>query len=183
MSKDFWVFAYGSLIWQPGFAYEEARQARLYGWHRAMCILSIHYRGRPDAPGLVLGLDRGGSCLGLAYRVKAAEADAVRQYLFEREMISGVYEPRTLPVHLGGGVRVASHAFVARRDHQQYAGPLSLDQAARLIRQGSGSTGTCRDYLATTVAHLDALNLPDWGLRRLLERVDASEARITPACG
>lgn len=172
MEDDFWVFAYGSLIWRPGFNFEEARPAILRGWHRAMCILSTHYRGCPDAPGLVLGLDRGGSCRGLAYRIAPTNASSVRQYLHEREMITGVYDPRFTPVNLADGRRVPAYVFIAKRSHTQYAGPLSPSAAAALIRQGKGCTGSCRDYLATTVAHLDALGLPDKALHTLLHMVD-----------
>lgn len=173
--QPLWVFAYGSLIWHPGFPFEEALPARLHGWHRAMCILSVHYRGQPDMPGLVLGLDRGGCCRGLAYRVAASEAVAVCRYLHEREMVNGVYQPRVVPVNLADGRRVAGYVFIARRDHSQYAGPLGLDRAARLIRQGCGLRGSSRDYLASTVAHLDALGLGDQALHRLLRHVDADQ--------
>ena len=172
MDEYFWVFAYGSLMWQPGFAYDEAVPAKLHGWHRAMCLLSLHYRGTAEAPGLVLGLDRGGSCQGIAFRTDATKGEAVRAYLHEREMITGVYRPRLAPVRLADGRRVSAYTFVARRDHPQYAGQLARPQAVALIRQGVGGKGTCRDYLATTVAHLDALHLHDENLHGLLRQVD-----------
>jgi len=172
MDGNFWVFGYGSLIWQPGFAYEEARAARLHGWHRAMCILSTHYRGTPEAPGLVLGLDRGGSCKGIAFRVAPELAEAVRQYLHDREMITQVYAPRTSPLCLDDGRKVAGYMFPVRRDHQQYVGGLTPEQAVALIRQGQGHGGSSRDYLANTVHHLETLGLPDPALRRLLRMVD-----------
>lgn len=173
MAEDFWVFAYGSLIWRPGFVYEEAAQGTLRGWHRAMCILSTRYRGCPEVPGLVLGLDHGGSCRGIAYRVAAARAAAVYKYLDDREMISGVYRPRFAPVSLVDGRRVPGYVFIARRDHCQYAGPLRPEQAVALIRQGKGREGSSRDYLANTVAHLEALGLHDKSLHQLLRLVDA----------
>jgi cation transport protein ChaC len=169
---DFWVFAYGSLIWQPGFDPVEVVPARLYGWHRAMCILSTRYRGRPEVPGLVLGLDHGGSCHGLAYRAAAGQAAAVRQSLDAREMLGGVYTPRFAPVRLADGRRVAAYVYIARRDHRQYAGSLSLEKMAELIRQGIGSRGSSRDYLASTVTQLVALGLRDRTLERLLRMVD-----------
>jgi cation transport protein ChaC len=174
MDENFWVFAYGSLIWQPGFDYVEACKATLNGWHRAMCILSTHYRGCAETPGLVLGLDRGGSCRGLAYRVADDQAEAVQGYLHDREMITGVYRPCFMRLRLQDGRQVSGYAFVARRDHAQYAGPLGPDKAAQLIRQGNGCTGSSRDYLASTVAHLDALGLHDESLRHLLHLVDAA---------
>ena len=172
MSDDFWVFAYGSLIWQPGFEYAESCAATLYGWHRAMCILSTHYRGSPETPGLVLGLDRGGSCHGLAYRVAAEQAEQVQTYLYDREMVGGVYLPKFLRLRLRDERKVLGYVFVAKRDHAQYAGPLSPGEAVRLIRQGTGRTGSSRDYLASTVAHLAALGLNDAALERLLRLVD-----------
>lgn len=180
MDDDFWVFAYGSLMWRPGFDFEEAIPATLYGWHRSMCILSTHYRGCPDAPGLVLGLDRGGSCRGLAYRVTAAKAPEVRQYLHEREMINGVYDARFAPVDLTDGRRIDAYVFIARRDHVQYAGLLDPREAATLIRQGKGCGGSCRDYLAATVAHLDQLGLRDKALHHLLSVVDGTLPSVAP---
>jgi cation transport protein ChaC len=174
MTDSFWVFAYGSLMWRPGFDYDETLPGYLFGWHRAMCILSTRYRGCPERPGLVLGLDRGGSCKGLVYRVAGSEGPSVRRYLHEREMLTGVYTPRFAPVRLVDGRRVSAYVFTARPDHRQYAGRLSLEQAAELIRQGNGSVGSSRDYLASTVAHLDALGVPDQALRQLLRLVDSA---------
>ncbi|PKU26189.1 gamma-glutamylcyclotransferase [Telmatospirillum siberiense] len=172
MDGSFWVFAYGSLIWQPGFEFAEVRKATLSGWHRAMCILSTHYRGSAETPGLVLGLDHGGSCRGLAYRIAEDKVESVRGYLQEREMVSGVYVPKFIRLRLQDGRDVRGYVFVARRDHKQYAGSLPPERAAQLIHQGRGSTGSSRDYLASTVAHLDRLGLHDKALRRLLDLVD-----------
>ncbi len=169
---NFWVFAYGSLIWRPDFPYVEGVPGRLYGWHRCMCIRSIHYRGRPEQPGLVLGLDRGGSCRGLAFRIAADQAQTVRRTLDERELITGVYDARYVPLTLDDGRRVTSYVFIARRDHHQYAGALSSEEAAAMIRQGRGRCGSSRDYLANTVRHLDILGLGDASLARLLLLVD-----------
>lgn len=166
----FWVFAYGSLMWRPDFPHAEIRSARLKGYHRAMCILSNHYRGTSRRPGLVLGLDRGGSCVGRAFRVEPNDVETVKRTLFEREMITGVYTPRFVPVMLDDGRRVIAWAFVARRDHAQYVPP-DPDRAVALIRQGIGSAGSSRDYLACTVAEMDRLGIRDGALHRLLRRV------------
>ena len=176
---QFWVFAYGSLLWNPDFAFEEAAPARLHGWHRRMCILSIRYRGQPDRPGLVLGLDRGGCCRGLVYRIAAERSATVRRNLEARELITGVYHPLFLPTRLDDGRRVAAFAFVARRDHPQYAGRMPPERAAQLIRQGVGGNGSSRDYLADTVCHLNALGLPDGPLTRLLRLVDQAACAPT----
>lgn len=172
--RDIWIFAYGSLIWDPGFACRERVPARLWGYHRAMCVYSHVWRGTPARPGLVLGLDRGGSCRGIALRVAGAEAGAVIEYLEARERVTEVYFARTVPVTLGGGARrrrVAALTYVADRGHRQYAGKLPAAQAARLIRAGRGRGGGNVDYLDTTVRHLAELGIPDAPLSRLARLV------------
>ena len=171
--RDFWVFGYGSLIWRPGFAHVEGRPAMLHGYHRRFCVYSKRYRGTPDCPGLVLGLARGGSCRGLAYRVPAAEGEPVMDYLYEREMVTGVYNPRWLKVRLDNGREVAAAGFVVDTAHAQYAGRLSYPEMARLIRQGEGGRGSCIEYLRNTVEHLDALDMHDHALHQLLRQVEA----------
>lgn len=167
-----WVFAYGSLMWRPDFCPAETRPARLAGWHRSMCILSTVYRGTPERPGLVLGLDRGGSCLGRALRVEPECWPEIKAQLDARELITGVYLPRFLPVRLDDGRRVPAYAFVCDRAHRQYWSG-STEQAVDLIRQGHGRSGPARDYLASTVEHLRALGIAAGSLHRLLSQVDA----------
>ncbi len=169
--KDFWVFGYGSLMWHPGFPHLEVRTALLRGYHRRFCVYSIRYRGTPEIPGLVLGLDRGGACRGLAYRVPAADGAEVMDYLHEREMVTGVYIPSWLKVETPmGPIRAAS--FVVDRDHAQYTGRLSIEETARLIRQGCGQQGPCLDYLANTVRHLESLGLGGGSLKQLLRYLE-----------
>lgn len=170
--RDFWVFGYGSLIWSPGFDFDESISATLHGWHRAMCILSTHYRGCAKTPGLVLGLDRGGCCRGVAFRVAAARAEAVRAYLDARELVTNVYEPRTVSLRLADGRRVRGYVFTSRRGHEQHIGRLPSENAAAMIRQGVGVSGSSRDYLAATVETLDRLGMRDAALHRLLQLVD-----------
>ena len=168
---DVWVFAYGSLMWNPDFTPRESVPARLFGWRRALCILSTIYRGTEDRPGLVLGLDRGGSCLGRALRVAAAHWPEVKARLDARELPTQVYLPRFLPVRLDDGRVVAAYAYVVDRDHHQYwRGDRA--EAVRLLRQGCGKGGTARDYLAQTVAHLDDLGIRSGALHALLAAVD-----------
>ncbi|MCP5366470.1 MAG: gamma-glutamylcyclotransferase [Hyphomicrobiales bacterium] len=169
---DIWVFGYGSLMWHPGFDHVEARPALLRGYHRALCIYSTQYRGRPGAPGLVLGLDRGGSCMGRAFRIAAMDRAAALAYLDAREMTQDTYMPRDLPVVLDDGRRVAAHCYVVRRDRPQYTGKLTLEQTVALVRQGEGWRGTAREYLANTVAHLDAMGIADGPLHRILRAVE-----------
>lgn len=163
----YWVFGYGSLMWDPGFAFAERQLARLYGYHRRFCLYSHRYRGTPDAPGLVLGLDRGGSCRGVAYRIADADIPAVKAYLWEREMVSNAYRPLMLPVALGDGERVAAQCFVIDPCHCQYAGRLDLDLTARLIATSEGERGPNIVYLENTVEHLRAVGVRDRALEQL----------------
>lgn len=169
---NLYVFGYGSLIWKPGFPYAAMHPALLRGFHRRFCIWSRRYRGTPEAPGLVLGLDRGGACRGLAFRVPGVEAPEVLDYLQRREMPSAeeaVYERRMLPVTLldSCGRRVVrAVAFVANRAHASYCRP-GAELAAATIARGVGQMGPNRDYLLNTVAHLRAMGVRDAGLDRI----------------
>lgn len=166
-------------MWNPGFEHLEARPALLHGYHRAFCIHSYNYRGTRARPGLVLGLDRGGACRGMALRVAAARADAVMAYLYEREMTERVYHHRQLRVRTPAG-SVTAHAFVVDRRHAQYAGALSLDEAAGHILRGHGKRGPNRDYLESTVRHLEDMGIADGPLHRLRDRVAALGAKTGP---
>jgi cation transport protein ChaC len=173
--SDVWIFAYGSLMWDPGFPYEEARPALLKGYHRALCLYSTRYRGTPEKPGLVLGLDRGGACRGIAYRVAARHVDEAMKYLWEREMVTRAYRCSAVTIHLATGA-VKARAFIVDRKHKPYAGKLSADELAQLVAQGHGQRGPCRAYLENTVRHLDQLGVPDKGLHDLLQKVRALSA-------
>jgi cation transport protein ChaC len=170
--QEFWVFGYGSLMWRPGFPHEETQPALLRGYHRSMCILSIRYRGTPEKPGLVLGLEEGGECMGRAYRVAPENIPDAVTYLRERELVTGVYLERTLPVILEDGRVVDTYGFIADKDHVQYKGALTDREAAEIILAGHGQEGPARDYLANTVGHLEALGIHDVDLVRLLTIVD-----------
>jgi cation transport protein ChaC len=170
-SKPRWVFGYGSLMWNAGFATPETKAARLHGWHRAFCIYSEHYRGTPDKPGLILGLLPGGACRGLAHRLPLKQYDAVRRYLWTREIDNdGVYEEEVRPIHLADGRTVEALVYLADRAHRQFAGKLSLSKALCLVRQGHGATGSNLDYVLNTVAHLRELGLRDPSLEELARR-------------
>ena len=168
---DLWVFAYGSLMWDPGFAVLEQRLGVLRGYHRRFCIYSVRYRGTPEAPGLVLGLDHGGACRGMLFRVARGEAPAVLESLWHREMITAVYQPKMLTVRADGGETVRACAFVVDRGHAQYCRGLDLAATAALIRSRSGQKGPNLDYLVNTVEHLEALGIADHGLTALLAAV------------
>ncbi len=172
---DIWIFAYGSLMWRPDFPFVARRAALLHGYHRAFCIYSTLYRGTPETPGLVLGLNFGGSCRGCVYRVRGRDATAVIDYLDARELVYGVYERRTVPLTLDCG-RVAATAYVVNRANPQYAGDLPLDETVALILQGHGQSGACKDYLESTVRHLDEMGIPDKPLHHLWRAVKIAKS-------
>jgi len=179
---ELWVFAYGSLMWRPGFASEEATHARLVGWRRAFCIYSRHHRGSPQRPGLVLGLDRGGVCEGIAYRVARENVAATLAYLRDREQIGSVYREALVPVRLmtGEHAEVLALAFLVERAHPSYAGALPLVEQAQLIRGATGQSGNNIDYLLSTLAHLSDLGIRERSLERLLTLVGSHLAHGTP---
>jgi len=168
-----WVFGYGSLIWDPGFSYLEQQIARLDGFHRGFCMRSIHYRGTPERPGLVLALDRarGAFCEGVAFRVTPERATEVLQGLRERELISSAYLEAELPVCLRDGREVRSVAYIIDRNHAQYCGRLPLEDQAQIIATATGHRGPNAKYLHNTFSHLTELGLQDEDLAWLAERV------------
>lgn len=179
--EDLWVFGYGSLMWRPGFVYEEVRRATLVGYRRCFCIFSTVHRGNANRPGLVLGLDRGGTCHGLAFRVAAERRAATLEYLSAREQVNGVYRDALVPITLDGEPRseVLSLAYIVERRHPSYAGRLALNRQACLIRSASGMSGLNLDYLINTLAHLDSLGIREPELSRLLGIIGAHFARGT----
>jgi cation transport protein ChaC len=172
-TEPVWIFAYGSLMWDPDFPRAETEPALLRGYHRSFCLYSYDYRGTRARPGLTLGLDRGGACRGIALRLPPETLAETLDRLWAREMTAPrVYEMRLLPVRTAYGSRMA-FAFTVRRDHTDYAGRLSPDAAARIIAGAAGRRGACRDYLADTVRHLAALGIADVSLQRLADVVEA----------
>jgi glutathione-specific gamma-glutamylcyclotransferase len=171
-ADDLWVFGYGSLMWRPGFPYVERRLAHLYGYHRSLCVLSHVHRGTPENPGLVLGLDRGGRCHGVAFRVAADEAGATMHYLREREQVTAVYLERQVNVRLDDERIVTAVTYVADRRHGQYAGKLRFDEVLRLVRQGQGVSGRNPDYVRSTHEHLLTMGIVDPLLERIMQSLD-----------
>ncbi|GMG82352.1 gamma-glutamylcyclotransferase [Paralimibaculum aggregatum] len=159
----FWVFAYGSLMWNPGFQCLEHHRAWLHGYARAFALSSIRYRGTPEAPGLVLGLDwrPGAVCAGVAFRVCRSEEAAVRDYLHHREMVTRSYIELVREVTLDDGRRVPAQAYVLDRTHRQYAGALSLERQAEIIARAVGPAGPNDAYLHNTVDHLREIGIED----------------------
>jgi cation transport protein ChaC len=172
---DLWVFGYGSLMWSPGFPYAERLAARLVGHHRSLCLYSHDYRGTSESPGLVLGLDRGGSCVGVAFRVAAPDRAATRAYLTWREGTQ-LYREAWVSLGLADGRKTPALAYVVNRRHPHYAGRLDRTHLLALAGQARGTRGSCRDYVVSTHAHLLGLGVQDAGLAWLAERLGPSEA-------
>ena len=184
LPDDLWVFGYGSLIWRPGFEYVERAPARLIGAHRALCVFSHVHRGKPERPGLVLGLDYGGACRGVAYRIAAKKRFATVEYLRSREQVTSVYRETLRSVTLLSEPerRVSALVYMIDRGHVQYAGRLDLAQQLHLVRQGHGQSGQNRDYVLSTVQALESLGLHDRDLHLLAERLKgAHDAPVTSA--
>jgi cation transport protein ChaC len=166
---DLWIFGYGSLMWAPGFRSSAKAAAFARGYHRALCILSSRYRGTPEKPGLVMGLCRGGSCWGMAFRVPSARVHRVLRKLWEREMLNRVYKPTLIPVTVAPGRGVRALAFVADTSHRQFVKELDLHGRARLVAQGIGQRGRCVDYIRNTLEHMLELGVNDAHLARILD--------------
>lgn len=173
--QPFWVFGYGSLLWDPGFAWTTRRLARLDGYHRSFCMRSIHHRGTRDEPGLVLALDaaEGAACDGIAFELAPEIAEETLEYLRARELISAAYLETVKTVTLDCGARVEALVYVIDRAHWQYCGGLPLEEQAGIIAQAVGGRGPNRDYLHQTAAHLSELGLADPDLEWLSGRVRA----------
>ena len=176
-----WVFGYGSLMWRPGFAFVERQPAVIHGRRRAFCIYSVHHRGTPARPGLVLGLAPGGSARGAALRVAEADWEETYAYLREREQPTETYFEAWATVRLPGGAPVRALVFLSDLKHPQWAGDLSLEAQARLIAGATGLSGRNVDYLRDLVVHLRAEGVADHTMERLLERVETLEAEAAAA--
>ena len=169
---DLWVFGYGSLMWKPGFDYVERVPATLYGAHRALCVSSVRHRGTPEKPGVVLGLDRGGSCHGFVFRVAAQNVAATHAYLTEREQMNKVYHEVLHMVHLADGRKIRALAYLVDPSHSQYTGRLDHAALLTLIKQGYGQSGSCRDYVLNTLDALAELGINDHALAWLRPALD-----------
>ncbi|WP_026605761.1 gamma-glutamylcyclotransferase [Methylocapsa acidiphila] len=161
LGEDLWIFGYGSLMWRPGFDFVERQGAIVRGYHRSLCVYSHVHRGTSERPGLVLGLDKGGSCKGVAFRVAAGRAETTLAYLRAREQVTSVYREISLPARLADKRMVHVVCYVADRAHAQYAGRLARDELARLVEQGVGQSGANSEYVKKTQAHLAELAIRD----------------------
>ncbi len=163
---DLWVFGYGSLIWNPAFDYEESCCALLHGWHRRFCLKLYIGRGTPETPGLMLALDKGGACRGVAFRIAAAKIQQELGLLWQREMYGGAYNARWVKLTVGDK-RIQAITFVINPRHPRYIKELTTEETAALIDSGRGDLGTCREYFDNTVAHLRELGVNDAALARI----------------
>ena len=184
-SGDLWVFGYGSLMWRPGFDCLERVPARLIGLHRALCVYSFVHRGTPERPGLVLGLDRGGMCRGIAFRVAAGARQKTIAYLRAREQVTTVYLETWRRIELEEQARrqVRALCFIVDRSHVQYAGRLTLAECVHHVRQGHGSSGANRDYVLETVAALEKLGYRETDLHLIAERLSSGIGHQEAALG
>jgi glutathione-specific gamma-glutamylcyclotransferase len=167
---DLWVFGYGSLMWRPGFDHLDRQRALLRGRHRRLCVWSWHHRGSQASPGLVMGLDRGGACVGIAYRVAAAQAREVRDYLDARERVTPVYLATDVKLRLADGRPVTALTYTVDRANPQYAGRLDLETAVTTVRGAVGHSGRNPDYVRETAAHLREIGVYD----PFMQAVDAA---------
>jgi glutathione-specific gamma-glutamylcyclotransferase len=179
---DIWVFGYGSLMWRPGFPYQERGPARIRGYHRSLCVYSYVHRGTPQQPGLVLGLDRGGACRGIAFRVAASDATDVIAYLRAREQATMVYLEKHLTAHLPDGRRVRALGYVVDQRHEQYAGKLPVEEVLRLVRRGVGVSGANPEYVVSTYRHLEEMGVAD-ALLAQISLALAAQAQDEDAAG
>ncbi len=176
---ELWVFGYGSLMWRPDFSHVERVRARLTGYSRRFCVASVHHRGSAARPGLVLGLDRGGVCEGVAYRVPVGETHCVLRYLRAREQVNGVYREAVLPVEIEGELArtVQAVTYLVERAHPSYAGHLPIKTQARLIRGARGLSGINLDYVINTLRHMNELGIRERELERLMVELGGFFAR------
>lgn len=167
---ELWVFGYGSLIWDPGFVFDDVRIARLEGFHRRFCLRSELGRGSVEKPGLMLGLDRGGSCESLAFRVAPDVLETETRLLWQREMLRHTYAPTYVPLATATGP-ITALTFIIDPTCVNYRDNLSQSEAALLLATGEGIFGSSFDYIDNLVRHLDAFGIHDDKVRTLHRQV------------
>lgn len=179
-NSELWVFGYGSLMWRPGFDYLERVPARLRGLHRALCVFSHVHRGTPERPGLVFGLDHGGICRGIAYRIAGGARGKTIAYLRGREQVTSVYREAMRRIELEDGSRrqIEALCYLVDRGHVQYAGRLTLAERVHYVRQGHGQSGHNRDYVLDAVRALEALGYRETDLHLLAQRLGGHDTAI-----
>ena len=174
--EDLPIFAYGSLIWNPAFHFAGRELAHVHGYHRRFCLWTSLGRGTPERPGLMLGLDTGGSCRGVLYTIAAADIESELEIVWRREMVTAAYRPAWVAARTAAGPRRAI-AFLINHAHERYAGRLDDAAIVRSIAQACGPLGACAEYLFNTTEHLDELGIVDRSLRRLSRLVREAQDR------
>jgi len=173
-ADDYWVFGFGSLMWRPGFDFEETSVADLFGFRSDMCFLSVHYRGTPEAPGLVCGLveanDASAFCRGRAFKIRKESVSQVEAYLDKRELITDIYVPSAVTIRLVDGRSVTARTYLSDASHEQYIGHWSVGEKAEAIATGVGSEGASLEYLENLLSHLSELMIHDEHLSELLKQ-------------
>jgi cation transport protein ChaC len=169
--EEAWVFAYGSLMWNPALEFSETIPCHVEGWRRSFCFWTPLGRGTPELPGLMLALEKGGECEGIAYRLAPHQRESELTILWNREMLAGIYVPQWVPTTLQDGRTVTAVTFVVDPAHCQYCGDLPLEKAAHHLAFAEGRRGTSRDYLANTAAHARALGIHDPYIEDMVARV------------
>ncbi len=181
--SDLWVFGYGSLMWRPGFAHAGEHPALLRGAHRSLCVYSVVHRGTEQNPGLVLGLDAGGSCRGIAFRVPGCDAGETLDYLRAREQVTKVYKETRRQIELLGASprKVEAVCFIVDRAHPQYAGRLPVTRQAEIVRESEGASGHNVEYVVNTLSHIHEMGLQEPALSELIASLDGPQA--SKPCG
>ncbi|MGO4524960.1 gamma-glutamylcyclotransferase [Microvirga sp. 2MCAF35] len=169
--RDIWVFAYGSLIWNPCFEYDEKVPAYLRGYHRKLCVISHNYRGTPKKPGLVFGLDTGGSCYGLAFRIGQTQVRDAVKFIRDRELTSSIYNEKFVALSLEDGRKVHALAYIVNHQHPKYISNLDVEEVFNLVKDAAGTLGSNLEYVISTFRGISSLGLRDKNLKWLSERL------------
>lgn len=164
---DFWIFAYGSLMWNPEFDYLRSEKAQLFGYHRSLCLWTVEHRGTVSQPGLVMGLDKGGSCKGRAFLVAEKGSHEILNQLNQREMITGAYISEMQNIRLSTEEKVCAICLIARRDHPQYVKNLDQKNKIKLIKRAHGQRGSNKEYVLNTLKHLNQIGIVDRSLQAI----------------
>jgi len=176
--NSMWVFGYGSLIWNPALYFTEKKRGTVHGYHRRFCLWSTIGRGSPSRPGLMLGLERGGSCKGIFYKIDRREIRTELDIVFRRELITAAYRPTWVSARILGKSPFKAIAFVINRDHNRYAGMLDDETVIQTIADAKGTLGSCSDYLYETVLQLENLGMPDRHLASIARHVRQKEHEL-----
>lgn len=175
--EDLWLFGYGSLIWNPLIDFAERRLVRTRGWHRSFCLWTHGGRGSPERPGLVLGLERGGSCRGVAFRIEGKKLETELDIVWRREMVTAAYKPAWVVLN-DGEQRFRGVTFTINREHERYTGKIDQSRVVEALALAEGDIGSSRDYLFSTVEHLTTLGMADRRLQALSRLVQDYRDRL-----